>query len=126
MKSYPLTVLFLLLTVLLSCKKENLEKSQKCVKVLYNREYCQEGLHQVLLLEPSEDATIYEPSDTTKIYLMSLVNLPDSLIKFKTPFYLKYHVDQKITDQYKSLFCTTDLRPSTINVFDGASSTSCR
>ncbi|WP_141217497.1 hypothetical protein [Siphonobacter sp. BAB-5385] len=126
MKNYPFTILFFLLTLLLSCKKEGVEKSQKCVKVLYNREYCQKDLHQVLLLEPNEDATVYERSDTTKIYLMSLVNLPDSLIKSKTPFYLKYHVDQKITDRYKSLFCTTDLYPSTINVFNGASSTSCQ
>jgi len=106
-KAKALTLCFAI--SLFSCDNKSVDKNAKtCLRARYIAEYCpsEKPLHLIEFLEPTEFATKQQsqPPDSAR-YLAAVLDLPESVQKPDTTFYIKFHFDRKAEKKYSPKIC---------------------
>jgi len=100
---------FWLAISILSCDKTSVNRETKtCLRARYVSEYCPSAkpLHLVEFMEPTEFATKQQSQIPDSVhYMAAVLDLPESVQKHDTIFYLKFHFDRKAEKKYSPKIC---------------------
>ena len=113
----------------LSCNDGSVDNVEEtCLRVSYIGDYYCSGkktLHFIRFLEPTEFATkyAYVELDSTD-YFAAVYNLPESVQKKDTVFYMKFHYDPK-DEKYQDRYCPANSLPVKILGCEEISQKSC-
>jgi len=131
MKLFTTIMISFVLGAGLSCTDGSVDNVEEttCLRAKFIANYCPSGkaLHLIQFLEPTELATAIksQTSDTIRYYA-AVLDLPESVRKPDTEFYLRFHYDQAEESKYRPKVCQQVFTDVKLIVCDGASKDSCQ